>query len=142
MSVLDDLMSGDRQRIWSASWEILRSRDENLLLDLARRLPDIERATRDVELGGMFRSNRGTLEVAFQKLRFYGDGNGGCPCSLYSSIDAYDPTREAAAGHVVVHSLTPAPDRPCYACECTRCGARYNVQEGEGHYVWWEWHRA
>ena len=112
-----------------------------MLLELAGRLPEIEQATREVELGGMFRSNRATLELAFRKLRLYGEGNGGCPCSVYSWIDAFDPTREAAAGHVVVQMITPT-NRPCYACKCTRCGARYNVQEGEGHYVWWEWNRA
>lgn len=136
MNVLDDLLSGDRQRIWAASWEVIYSRDTALLLHLAEREPEIRTATRDVELGGMLRPNRAALDFAFQKLAFYAADHG-CPCALYLSFDLYDPEREAREGNVVI--IREDAGGYEYQCACTLCGSRYDVVREEYHYPWWRW---
>lgn len=133
MSIYDDLVSRDAQRIWAASWEVIHSRNTALLLDLAGRVAEIREAARDVELGGMFRSNRVALDFALQKLAFYVAGDE-CPCALYLLFDMYDPEREARDGNVVIHAETEM-----YHCACTLCGSRYGVDRREYHYPWWQW---
>lgn len=136
MSVYDDLVSRDTQRIWAASWEVIHSRNTALLLDLAGRVAEIREAARGVELGGMLRPNRVAVDFALQKLAFYAAGDE-CPCALYLSFDLYDPEREASEGNVVLH-----PDgRPVgtYRCTCTLCGRWFGVVREEYHYPWWQW---
>ncbi|HEU0301849.1 MAG TPA: hypothetical protein VFR37_20510 [Longimicrobium sp.] len=138
MNVLDALRSRDSRRIWAASWEVVLSRDEALLVELAVRVAEIRAATRGVRLLGIM--GNAPLAFALRKLDFY-VADHPCPCALYLSIDFYDPDREASAGNVSSHEEVDADGRPTgtFRCACTLCGARYDVVRSEYHYPWWRW---
>ncbi|HVK28051.1 MAG TPA: hypothetical protein VM575_06905 [Nocardioides sp.] len=134
-----DFLSGDRSRILSALWEVMRTRDPAVLTPLVTALPAIERATADVDLGGALVSNASNLERAFQRIELF--GTGACLCTAYPAHQFHDPAKEEHAGHVRIVGTVPnerqwEPDR---ICECTACGKRYQVEQGEYHYTWWKW---
>ena len=138
--LLDDLVSGDAGRIHSAVWAIIRARDPVVLDPLASALAEIRSATADVDLGGIVFPNRASLAFALRKLEHHRD-RAGCLCALYPGLLLIDPEREAEAGHVRILGVTKIQDRwiDSYSCECTACGARFEVKEGESHYTWWQW---
>ena len=82
---LADFLSGDPQRIWQASWDIIGTRDKNVLEHLRLALPAIERATATIELGGMIFSNRDALVHALDKVQNYAHGNAGATTTGVSS---------------------------------------------------------
>jgi len=130
LTVLADLTSRDPLRIHPAMWAVIASRDEGWLDELAAALPEIERATAGLSLGGMFYSNDATLAFALRKLRYHRDREG-CLCALYPELLLFDPEKEAGAGHV-------RPDGEDHWA-CTACGARFHVEYGEAHWSWWKW---
>jgi hypothetical protein len=68
---LSALLSRDPDRIWQASWEIIGTRDTELLEILRSALPEIRRATAGIELGGMIRPKRDALTHALAKVQTY-----------------------------------------------------------------------
>ncbi len=136
--LLSDLTSGDAQRIWSAAWAVIRTRDADTLSFLADQSDEIEAATNGVDLGGMIRSNRESLAFALRKLSFV-RARKGCLCELYPGNPGFDPERERRDGHVAILSKVEVPYASKFVCECTRCFRRWSVQEGEHHFAFWEW---
>ena len=134
---LDDLLSADPHRVWQASWEVIGTRDIALLDLLRAALPEIRRATADVELGGMIRSNRDALDHALAKVQSFRRWR--CWCDDYPRLLAYDPTREQERGHARVLRQDRSGWPATYECECTVCGSRFDVEEGEHHALWWRW---
>ncbi len=137
MDLLADLLSGDPTRIWSASCAIRTLRDRAELQRLSDHADSIERATRDVPLGGMVRSNSTHLQFALSKLAFVA-ASSECLCTLYEKDDLFDPYKEEEAGNVRIVSK----DLYDCVCVCNLCGAQYQVEEQEYHYLWWRWKRA
>ncbi len=88
---LEDLLSQDSQRIWQASWEIITSRDVDLLEQLRAALPQIRQATADLELGGLITPNSATLEHALAKV--HGCRSWKCWCDDYPRLLQFDPNR-------------------------------------------------
>lgn len=142
-AVLADITSRDPQRVIAAMWTIVASRDPAALDALAAALPEIERATKGLELGGIFYSNDETLAFALGKLRYHRDG-AGCLCGLYPGHLLYDPEKEAAAGNVRILETRHVDEKwlDSYGCQCTACGALFEVKYGEQHASWWEWKPA
>lgn len=137
--LVGDFLSGDKDRILSALWEVMRTRDPALLTPLVTALPAIERATAETDLGGLLVSNASNLERAFQRIELF--GTGACLCTAYRLQQFHDPVKEEHAGHIRIVGTVPndrqwEPDR---ICECTDCGRRYQVEQGEYHYTWWNW---
>jgi hypothetical protein len=139
-SLLDDLVSRDPHRIWSASHEVIRLRERGLLSELALHVDEIERATHGIELGGALRANRAALEAAIRKLRFAADG-ARCLCGFYLDYDLFNPEDEAKDGHIAIISQIDKPYAETYVCECNSCHQRYAVERFEYHYPWWKWER-
>ena len=137
MDLLDDLLSGDPTRIWSASCAVRTLRDRAELQRLSSHIDSIERSARDVPLGGMVRSNSTHLQFALLKLGFVANSNE-CLCRLYEKDDLFDPGKEEEAGNVRILSK----DLYDCVCACSLCGTRYRVEEQEYHYLWWRWARA
>lgn len=135
-----DLLSRDTHRIWSAACAINDSRDRQDLATLARSLPEIERATGDLDLGGALFSNNERLAQALATLRAARDGL--CRCSLYPHFLTHDPSREKEAGDVTIVSSDPPDWNMTYRCRCNHCGAAYEVEQGEYHLTWWKWRRT
>lgn len=134
-----DFLSGDRSRVLSAVWAVVRTRDPDTLAPLVRSLPAIEEATADADLGGMLASNSDHLAHALDRLRLV--DRGACLCAAYRLHQFYDPEKEEHLRHVRVVASVPndrqwVPDR---ICECRDCGQQFQVEQGDYHYTWWKW---
>lgn len=138
--ILADLTSRDSQRVIGAMWAVVRLRDPEELDALAAAVPEIERETAGLELGGMFYSNDETLAFALRKLRYHRD-RAGCLCRLYPEHLLYDPEKEAGAGNVRILETRYVDEKwlDSYRCECALCGEIFHVQYGEQHWSWWKW---
>ncbi len=143
MSLLDDLLSQDPHRIWSASCAIRILRDRHVLIDLAQNIDLIKEHTKGINLGGALRPNLSHLEFAIRKLAFIQTG-AECLCALYPLDDLYSPNKEEEAGNIRIESTNLIDDKwvDYYLCSCTSCNARFRVEEREYHYPWWAWQRA
>ena len=139
MDLLADFLSGDPHRIWSASCAVRTLRDPAVLRHLATQREQIRASASTVPLGGMVRANSTHLDFALAKLAYVAEASG-CLCLLYTKDDLYDPKKEEKAGNVRIVS-TVLRDRfiDHYLCECTLCGARYRVEEGEYNYTSCRW---
>ena len=138
-AILADISSRDRTRVHGAVWALVRLRDTAELDALAAALPEIERATAGLELGGIVYSNNATLEFALRRLRYHRD-RAGCLCKLYPELVLYDPEVEAEAGHVRILETRYVDEwLDSHRCECVECGQAFHVKYGEGHAPWWEW---
>lgn len=135
--LLADLLSRDTHRVWSAACAINVLRDPLSLASLAEHLPEIERETEDLDLGGALFSNNERLRQAISTLR--AQQGSLCRCWLYPQFLTYDPLKEAEAGDVTVLYADPPDWNMTYRCRCTHCGAEYEVEQGEYHLTWWKW---
>jgi hypothetical protein len=144
--LLDDLISRDPQRIWSASCAVHRLRAPEPLAILVQNLDLIRTRTAGINLGGALRANASHLAFALRKLEFVRDERG-CLCALYPLYDLYNPANEAAAGNIRITGTTHVANTDgtvsayvdFYACDCALCPARFRVEEREYHYTWWAW---
>lgn len=136
-----DFVSGDSDRVRSALWSVVRTRDPKVLMPLVAALPAIKRETADAELGGMLASNNAHLEHALARVELFRKGT--CLCAAYLSHQFYDPAKEEHLRHVRIVGTVPNPRQwePDRICECRDCGQRFQVEQGEYHYTWWKWTR-
>lgn len=137
-----DFLSQDGRRVLHAAWEVFRTREPAVLQPLVTALPAIERATADLDLGGMLASNGKHLDHALGRIRIFGERR--CLCAAYPEHVFYEPAKEEAYGHIRIVEVIPTsfhgrPGRPERICECLTCGQRFDVEEGEYHYPWWQW---
>lgn len=135
--LLADLLSRDPQRVWASACAVIKLHDPLALTELMCHLPEIERRTADLELGGGLFPNNDHLEQALRVLRAHRDGD--CPCTVYPGYPFYSPETEAQAGRVSILSHTPPDWNMTYQCRCSACGTNYEVEQGEYHYTWWQW---
>lgn len=138
--LLDDMLSRDPHRVWSAAGAVIRLRDSAALDVLAVHSDDMRRATGTLALGGAVFPNAEHLRFALRKLEFHRDRQG-CLCALYPEYLMYSPHREEQDGHVRIDAVTTPQDAwgADLACTCRHCGSRFHVQERESHYTWWGW---
>lgn len=136
-NVLDDLLSEDSHRIWRASWDIIASRDVELLDELRAALPRIRTATTGIDLGGLITPNSATLEHALTKVREFRSWT--CWCDEYLQLLHFDPNREQQRGHVRILSEDTTYWPGSSVTECTVCGQHFTVVGGEHHSAWWKW---
>ncbi|GAA4682398.1 hypothetical protein [Nocardioides nanhaiensis] len=137
--LVQDLLSGEPSRVLSATWTVIGTRDPELLAPLVTALPAIRSATAGLDLGGALIQNATHVRHALTRLQLVADGE--CLCTAYPDHLLHDVAREQQRGHVRVEGTVPnerqwEPDR---ICVCTACGRRYQVEQGEYHYPWWQW---
>lgn len=136
--LVEDFLSGENSRVLHAAWAIIETRDAEDLTAVATALPTIERATGDLDLGGALLSNQLHLDHALARVRLFTEHR--CLCAAYPDHPLYEPKKERDRGHIRVLGEVPGRyDRPHKICECTVCGQRFEVEEGEYHYTWWKW---
>lgn len=142
MTILDDFLSRDAHRVWSASCYVRKLRDEQELYELARYLNEIHKATEDVELGGGFLENRYHLDFALKKLTAVRD-SAVCLCELYPHNYFFNPIDEEDQGYVVITiRVADAVNWAVnYQCVCKNCGNKFSVKQGEYHYTWYRWRK-
>jgi hypothetical protein len=141
-TLLEDITSGDAHRIWESSCAIAKLRDTHELDVLAAHLPEIEKKTEGIDLGGALFPNREHLKFALRKLRYH-KAKAGCLCRLYPDRLMFNPIREEEAGNIrILESLRSNERNDSYRCQCVHCATIFNVEEGEYHYTWWAWRIA
>ena len=139
-SLLADLLSRDPLRVWSSTCAVIHLDDPAALSELARQLPQIERGTADLDLGGALFPNSEHVRQALRVLRAQRDKR--CPCSVYPGYLFYDPEKAAQTGRISILSQTPPDWNMTYRCRCAVCGTLYDVEQGESHFTWWQWQPA
>ena len=126
--LLTDLLSGDAQRIWSATSAITTLRDAQELDTLAAHLAEIQAKTDGVPLGGALMPNSERLKFALRKLAYWRDKEG-CLCRLYPEWLMFDPKKEEAAGNIrILRTETDGAWTVGYDCRCAICGTDYAVE--------------
>lgn len=120
-----------------ATWEVVRTRDGDLLDPLVAALPRIRRATDSLDLGGALHSNRVSVEHALERIESYRDG--ACWCASYPGLSFYEPDKEERAGYVTILSTSEPGWSMTYHCRCNLCSQEFDVQQGDYHYMWWKW---
>ncbi len=137
--IVTDFLSGDPDRVLTALWAVVHTRDPQVLAPVVAALPAIRQATEELELGGILVPNRRNLQHALDRVELVGKGV--CLCAAYPSHLGYDPAKEENRQHVRIvdtrhNDQQWVPDR---ICECRDCGKLFRVEEGEYHYTWWKW---
>ena len=138
-TLLEDITSGDAHRIWASTCAIAQLRDARELDVLAAHLPEIEKKTSRIELGGALLPNREHLKFALRKLRYY-KSRAGCLCRLYPNYLQFNPADEEEAGNIrIIETVRGNASNDYYVCQCALCETVYHVEEGLYHYTWWGW---
>ncbi len=139
-TLLNDLLSRDATKIWSAAGAILNSWDRPMLLELAQQLPEIREKTKGIDLGGLLHPNVVHLANALRRIEYVRDSEA-CLCKLYGATQFDNPQQESERGHVKILETKFADGYyvDFYTCECQHCHARYKVSEREYHYTFWTW---
>lgn len=127
--VVADLLSGEVERVRKVALAVRTTRDREIFEPLAAALPALETST----YAGV------DVDAAFDRIRIFAAGT--CLCADYLNRQLYNPETEAAAGHVriVEERQKQLGARPERLCECSDCGRRFHVEEGDYHYTWWRW---
>ncbi|WP_444938775.1 hypothetical protein [Microbulbifer sp. JMSA002] len=143
MSILEKFMSGSPDEIWSASCEVAKCKNLELLDSISDDLEVIEQATAGIDLGGGFCPNSYHLKFALKKLRVVRK-RGGCLCSLYPEYMFFNPIYEEKACSVTISEVAKIDGKwiDYYMCKCTNCHSLYRVEEREGHFTFWSWKKA
>ena len=136
-TLLEDFLSGDTHRVYSATWAVIRSRDPAEIDPLLPAVAKIRHETENLPLGGMLRSNNASLDHALDKLDLYRRRQ--CWCASYPGHDQYEPAKEEAAGNIRILSTSEPGWSMTYDCECTVCGRGFTVEQGDHHIMWWKW---
>lgn len=143
MSILDKFTSKKSQEIWSASCEVAKCHNLELLDSLAIDIKTIESATKGINLGGGLCPNSYHLEFALKKLR-YVEQRSGCLCALYPEYMFFNPIDEEKTCSITITEIVRIDGKwiDYYRCKCNQCHASYKVEERDGHFTFWSWKKA
>lgn len=143
MSILDKFTSKNSQEIWSASCEVAKCNNLEVLDSLVIDIKIIEKATKGINLGGRLCPNSYHLDFALKKLR-YVEKRAGCLCSLYPDYMFFNPIDEEKNCNVTISEIVQIDNKwidYCW-CNCNKCHASYKVEERDGHFTFWSWAKA
>ena len=142
LSILENLLSGDPQKVWEASFDVKNLRDEEELRSIADHIQAIKKATKNIDKdsGTDLITNNSPLSFALLKLKFVKD-SAGCQCELYPSNPFFNPNKEAEEGLIIISDKVEDAKNwtADYRCACTKCGNKFKVKKVEYHgplYVW------
>lgn len=143
MSILDKFTSKNSHEIWSASCEVAKCNNLELLDSLAIDIKAIENATKGISLGGALCPNNYHLEFALKKLR-YVNKRAGCLCVLYPEYMFFNPIDEEKNCSITITEIVQIDGKwiDYYICKCNKCHASYKVEERDGHFTFWSWAKA
>lgn len=142
MTLLDRLLSNDPAQISAASRVLRALRDARELRALVNHLDDIRAHARALSARQPTDERTAALDFVLHKLEHVRSSSR-CLCALYLTDDLFDPREEARLGHVrVLDTVRAGEVLDHYACQCTQCGTRYQVEENEYYRTWWAWRVA
>jgi hypothetical protein len=143
MNILDKFTSKNSQEIWSASCEVAKCNNLEILDSLATDIKTIEIATKGIDLGGGLCPNSYHLEFALKKLR-YVEQREGCLCVLYPEYMFFNPIDGEKNCSITITEIVQIDGKwiDYYKCKCNKCYASYKVEERDGHFTFWSWSKA
>lgn len=138
--IINDMLSGDADKIWSASCAICSlSQNHDKVMELVPYKEKMDYATRNIELGGAIALNHRFLKKAFEVMEVHEEGKE-CPCILLGG--------DSNPNHLLEDGYIELLDVVCfsnsgyidyYVIRCNRCKKLYKVEEREYHFTWWKW---
>lgn len=138
--LIDDMLSEDAHRIWSASCAIISlGQCHEGIIELVSYLDQMKLKTKNIELGGSIHSNRRFLMKAFAVIEWHANGSG-CPCCLLDENS--NPNHLEEDGYITITDTVCVNNSnyiDYYLAKCNNCQAHYKVEEREYHSLWWNW---
>lgn len=141
--IINKISSKDRHQIWEASCEIIAlGQDREAIKHLIGLTDNINDLTKDIKLGGAFAPNERFVTGAIKTLEFHRDSKE-CTCQLYGTHDCMNPNNEVKKGFLTINNIVRIEEKwvDYYEASCTRCQQKFQIEEREGHYMWWAWKR-
>ncbi|MEN9396530.1 MAG: hypothetical protein RLZ81_1060 [Pseudomonadota bacterium] len=139
MTLLAKLLSTDLARISSACHGVRGLHDMRQLRTLAEHLDEIRQHAHAVAALTAEHERLPALDFVLHKLEHVRKSSQ-CLCALYLVDDLFSPVDEARQGNIrILDTVRTGEVLDHYACQCTHCGARYEVEENEYYRTWWAW---
>ena len=138
--IVNKIASKDPHQIRESSCAIIdMGQDREAIKPLLGLTDKIEGLTKGIELGGAFAPNSRFVSGAIKILKFHRDSNE-CTYQLYNS---QNPNDEVKKGYLAIRNITRIDGKwvDYYEASCTRCQQKFQIEEREGHYMWWAWKR-
>jgi hypothetical protein len=132
--------SEDSHQIWQATWDIISCNNLDELKSLEPHLPNFRKILSRVEMGGAFRSNAHSAEVAFRYIE--NTCNEICRCKLYTEEEFLNPRNEERDTFILIENSEVFPNlyEEHFEVVCNGCGKKFKVREIiGGHVPWWNW---
>lgn len=156
--ILENITSKETHKVWQASCEIISNgQNHDKIKPLIVYLPLIKEKTRGLNLGGAFAPNQRFIDFAIKTIEFH-KTNEDCYCNLYNAkfrltngdifgelqYDGFNPNKEVEKGHIEIINVIRIEDKwiDFYAAKCSNCKTVFNVEEREGHYMFWNWKKV
>jgi hypothetical protein len=141
--IINKISSKDSHQIWESSCEIIAlGQDREAIKPLISLTDKVNVLTKDIKLGGAFASNKRFVSGAIKTLEFHRDSKE-CTCQLYGIHDCMNPNNEVKKGFLTIDNIVRIEEKwvDYYEASCTRCQQKFQIEEREGHYMWWAWKR-
>lgn len=135
------MLSGDAHKVWIASCEICSlSQNHEKIMKFMPYVRKMRRATKNIELGGLFAPGSRFLKQVFRIFDFHKKMKE-CPCGLLGEDS--NPKHLVEDGYFQLLQDTVSTSHAFgeghYIVRCKRCQQLYNVEAREYHYTWWDW---
>lgn len=143
--IVSDITSRDSTKVWSSSCEIISmAQDRDKIFPLIEYLPEIKKRTMGLTMGGAFAPNQRFIDYAVRIIEFHKNSSA-CTCALYAdTYDGTNPKKEVTKGNIVIEG-TSSNDGDWnffFTVRCVKCRQLFKVEEGWGHYMWWQWTKS
>ena len=124
--LIDDMLSKDSKRIWSASCEINSlGQDHDRIMELVPYLTQIKSKTNNIELGGLIHPNSRLLKQAIETIEWHMKVKS-CPCCLLGENS--NPKQLEADGYITINDtvyMNKSNYVDYYLVGCNRCKTKY-----------------
>lgn len=138
--LIEDMLSEDAQRIWSASCGIISlGQNHERIMELVPYLTQMKSKTNNIELGGLIHPNSRLLKKAFEVIEWHSNGVG-CSCSLLGEDS--NPRHLEEDGYITITDTVYMNNSnyiDYYLAICHNCQTQYKIEEREYHSLWWNW---
>lgn len=143
IEIVNRISSKDSHQIWESSCEIISlGQDREAIKFLIKLANQIDNLTKNIEIGGAFAPNKRFITAAVKTLEFHRDSKE-CTCQLYGIHDCMNPNNEVKKRFLNIDNIVRIEGNwiDYYEASCTRCHQKFQIEEREGHYMWWTWKR-
>lgn len=137
--LLDDILSGNPQKVWSSSCAIIKlSQDDERIKEFIPYLEEIKAKTANLDMGGLLAPNDRFVKKVIKILEHY-KMERECSCCLLDGNDNPAHCKTIDIKEEVYFQDSKRVDY--YMVECRKCNQKYKVYERESHFLWWDWQR-